>query len=64
MEKDARFEIRIPESLKADFLGICGELDLPAAQVVRELLTTYVRNQRQPELFDTDSKPSRKRGRK
>ena len=55
-KKNVAFKIRVNEQLKKEFLDICSEMDIPAAQVVRELMRKHVekyKNLRQQDLFDT-----------
>lgn len=54
-KKNVTFKIRVNEQLKKEFLDICSEMDVPAAQVVREFMKNHVENDKnlkQQDLFD------------
>lgn len=38
MNKETTFTFRIDEKLKSEFLAFCVEEDIPAAQVLRDLI--------------------------
>jgi hypothetical protein len=40
--KDAGMRIRIEQSLRDSFVAVCKSEDVPAAQVLRQFMKTYV----------------------
>lgn len=40
--KNAGFRIRVEDQLRARFIEACKRKDVPAAQVVREFMRTYI----------------------
>ncbi len=44
MRKDVGMRIRLDRELRDDFLAACQSQDRPAAQVIREFMRDYVRN--------------------
>lgn len=43
-KKDAGMRIRVERELRGEFLAACQDQDRPAAQVLREFMRDYVRN--------------------
>lgn len=55
-KKNVAFKIRVDEQLKQEFLNICSEMDVPAAQVIRGLMREHIdthKNTKQQDLFET-----------
>ena len=54
MNKTAAMKFRVEPELQAHFLSICKKLDRPCAQVLRELMRTFIESQsikNQTDLF-------------
>ena len=53
-KKDEEYRIRLDKQLKSEFIDLCRKRDIPAAQVLRELMRNFVRENReadQQQLF-------------
>jgi len=44
MEKDAGFRIRVERDLRDKFIEVCRAQDRPAAQVVRDFMRQYIKD--------------------
>lgn len=50
MEKDTRYEIRLPDSLKKAFIEAAKRQDRDGAQLLRDFMRDYVRKNAQANL--------------
>ncbi len=56
MNKSAALRIRIDPDLHQQFLGVCQKQDVPASQVLRQYMRSYVEQYRhglQSDLFES-----------
>lgn len=63
METDIQFTFRMPKSLKSSFAIACKNNGLPASLVLRKLMEQYIQDNRQLDIFKTNT-DSKKRGKK
>ena len=60
MMKDSGFRIRVERDLREQFLEACRAKDLPAAQVLREIMRDYVAENTQDEEMSKRTAPRAK----
>ncbi|MHC8944322.1 hypothetical protein ACYX78_06660 [Advenella incenata] len=56
MNKSSALRVRIPPDLHKDFLTVCKHQDIPASQVLRQFMRTYVDDHKfdsQRDLFES-----------
>ena len=59
--KESQFRIRVEKRLHTDFMAVCREKDLPAAQVIRHFMKSYVadaQREAQGDLFPPEENES------
>ncbi|SFC95688.1 hypothetical protein SAMN05660831_00230 [Thiohalospira halophila DSM 15071] len=52
MSKDAVFTMKLDADLRDEFMAVAAGEDRPASQVMRELMRSYVEQQRQAREYD------------
>lgn len=59
MEKEKMFSFRVDEALKKTFIETCKRKDIPAAQLMRDWMRQYIRDNKQQNI-DFGGKHGRK----
>jgi len=59
-DKSSNFRVRLDPELHEQFLATCKGLDIPASQVIRQLMRSYIEqnhDKAQSPLFNKNSNP-------